>query len=172
MEDGLLQAINDVMEPLVGGAVEVQMDNAPGHVGLTVVEDLETFCEDNGLNITFALQPPQSPDLNILDLSFFSSLQARSNRLKIAAGNKVENLMECVDDAFWDYDSDTVEVHYGILFEIYNLILETEGNNNFQMPHNDIRRRQQAGTPLNLVRPNLREVRRLQRIVRDYFDNE
>jgi hypothetical protein len=74
--------------------------------------------------------------------------------------------------AYWDYDSDTIERHYGILYEVYNLVLEHEGDNDFEAFHSQVRLKQQNGQLLNRVRPNLREIRRLQRIVRDYFDNE
>ncbi len=53
-----------------------------------------------------------------------------------------------------------------------DLVLEHEGDNDFEAFHSQVRLKQQNGQLLNRVRPNLREIRRLQRIVRDYFDNE
>ncbi|WOG99681.1 hypothetical protein DCAR_0519035 [Daucus carota subsp. sativus] len=57
-----------------GGIIFVQQDNAKPHIS---VDDPE-FVEDvkrNGFDIRLCFQPPNSPDLNVLDLGFFRAIQ-------------------------------------------------------------------------------------------------
>ena len=60
---------------LRGQTIYIQQDNAPSHVP----EDDEEFARavaHTGLDIRLVNQPANSPDLNILDLGFFASLQS------------------------------------------------------------------------------------------------
>ena len=55
--------------------IYIQQDNAPSHVA----PNDKLFCQvakEGGFDIRLILQPPNSPDLNILDLGFFSSIQS------------------------------------------------------------------------------------------------
>jgi len=59
--------------------IYIQQDNAPCHVPL----DDEEFCRatcDGGFDIRLTFQPPNSPDLNVLDLGFFLPFNHCSNR--------------------------------------------------------------------------------------------
>ena len=54
----------------------LQQDNAPAHVAVddaAVTEEIARL----GLNLKLVNQPPNSPDLNINDLTFFRSLQTK-----------------------------------------------------------------------------------------------
>jgi len=58
-----------------GKPIFIQQDNAPFHLKL----DDPLFCEaakHEGFDIRLICQPPNSPDFNILDLSFFRAIQA------------------------------------------------------------------------------------------------
>lgn len=50
-----------------------------------------------GWNIEYETQPPQSPEINKLDLSLFYSLQTQSEKLKT---------IERVNQAYCEYDID------------------------------------------------------------------
>ena len=58
-----------------GHIIYIQQDNAKTHIS---VND-SVFCaaaQADGWDIRLTCQPPNSPDLNILDLGFFAALQA------------------------------------------------------------------------------------------------
>ena len=50
-------------------------------------------------------QPPNSPDLNILDPGFFSSIQSLQHQ---ACPNTVEALVHAVEDSFDEYPTERV----------------------------------------------------------------
>ena len=55
--------------------IYIQQDNAPCHIS----PDDEEFCRaasEGGFDIRLICQPPNSPDLNVLDLGFFSVIQS------------------------------------------------------------------------------------------------
>ena len=91
-----------VREKWPGGNIEtiyIQQDNAKTHVNPTDKE----FCEaaqEEGFDIRLMCQPPNSPDLNILDLGFFRALQ--SLRYKVTV-KSVDDLITAVEETFNNY---------------------------------------------------------------------
>ena len=58
-----------------GRPIFIQQDNAKTHIAV----DDPDFChvaQEDGWDIRLMCQPPNSPDLNVLDLGFFAALQA------------------------------------------------------------------------------------------------
>lgn len=58
-----------------GRTIFIQQDNAPCHVAV----DDEEFCRaalEGGFDIRLTCQPPNSPDLNVLDLGYFRAIQS------------------------------------------------------------------------------------------------
>ncbi|TYZ59832.1 hypothetical protein PybrP1_009936 [[Pythium] brassicae (nom. inval.)] len=71
--------------PAWGGRhIVLQRDNANPHRVVTSA-DLTATMVTTGLSIMVECQPPQSPDLNMLDLGFFSALQSEQFKRKRAA---------------------------------------------------------------------------------------
>jgi hypothetical protein len=58
-----------------GQPIFIQQDNAKTHILRDDVDFAEAVAA-TGLDIRIILQPPNSPDLNVLDLGFFSSIQS------------------------------------------------------------------------------------------------
>lgn len=55
----------------------IRQDGAPAHIAETMQSLLVAAATRIGLwNIKLELQPPKSPDVNVLDVLFFSALQA------------------------------------------------------------------------------------------------
>ena len=169
MEDGMLNAIAEVMKESGVDHVIVQMDNAPGHIGKDNPAEIDQWIEENDVNMTISFQPPNSPDLNICDLTFFVSLQARSDRLK-KDKKGVQGLMDAVEEAFDEYDRDTLERLFGHLYACYNEILKCEGSNQYDQPHAGVRKNQASGADLDLVCIDRNEYKRLKRMIATYFD--
>ena len=58
-----------------GKRVKLQHDNASSH-GNKIYKDILKLNAEHGWDIVVAPQPPQSPDLNVLDLGLFACIQA------------------------------------------------------------------------------------------------
>jgi hypothetical protein len=114
------------------------MDNAPGHTGHDNMQRLANFLEEEGYNLQFVLQPSNSPDLNLCDLTFFRSLDAQVNYLKDNCHGIVE-LMEAVEAGFEAYDPTKMEHGFGHLFATFRKIFEHRGGNDFRSPHDHVR---------------------------------
>ena len=88
--------------------------------------------------------PPQSPDLNKLDLCFFYSLQHRTNRIK-SGDMDVVTMIKAVKKAYREYKTDPLRRVHALLYVVYREILINLGDNQYDMPHTGIRKRQRNG---------------------------
>ncbi|CAM9974454.1 unnamed protein product, partial [Discosporangium mesarthrocarpum] len=87
-------------------------------------------------------QPPNLPDLNVLDLGLFHSIQ----RLKDDFGvTNVREVVEATIEAFDDYPRETLEQCWYCLFAVYGEVLGCKGDSNFSIPHPGINKAQGAG---------------------------
>jgi hypothetical protein len=90
-------------------------------------------CKSLNIDVIPLFQPPNSPDLNILDLSFFNSLQSRQFRGTL--GNCSATLVDTVIDTFLEYPWEVLDWAFLTLQSVMNEILKCDGNNNFKLPH-------------------------------------
>ncbi|ETO99846.1 hypothetical protein F441_22730 [Phytophthora nicotianae CJ01A1] len=81
----------------------VQQDNAKPHI-LPIDPDILAAGLEGGWSIRLIFQPPNSPDLNALDLGLFASLQSIQYQLPIYS---IEDLIDAVDDAYMQMSTDT-----------------------------------------------------------------
>lgn len=77
----------------------IQQDNAKTHIDVNDLEFVQAAQLD-GWNIQMTCQPPNSPDLNVLDLGFFAAIQALFQK---GTPNNIEQIVAKVDQAFRDY---------------------------------------------------------------------
>jgi hypothetical protein len=84
---------------------------------------------------TFQLktQPAQSPDLNMLDLSFFSALKHDLAHVRYA--NNVNQLIQNVKAAYQNYDPVSINNQWGHLYDVYRTVLQSFGTNQYKVPH-------------------------------------
>ncbi|XP_074298251.1 uncharacterized protein LOC141629089 [Silene latifolia] len=102
----------------------------------------------DGFNISLNQQPPNSPDLNVLDLGFFRSIQSLQQRLRAKTVDQlVNNVVQaweeepalCLDDVWLSLQAVMLEV------------LKNKGHNDFKLPHLGKQAQRAAGTlPRNL----------------------
>ena len=139
--------------------VVVQFDNAGGHgggrgdVNLTTIRKLQAWvrklpqrlrrmCRGNphGLPaIEFVAQPARSPDLNVLDLGAWWSLQVTVDRLKEENGGATVSeqvLRDRVLEA-WDLwqGAEKLDKLFNTLWNVLSKIEEVNGGNNYLLPH-------------------------------------
>ena len=143
-EGGLLSTLKSQAPYLKNMRVIIQHDGAKPHNCKGNLDKLNEYGQQDGWNIVIDTQPPQSPDLNKCDLSFFHSMQRATNMLK-ASNTTREKLLESVKLAYKNYDPLILERIEGIQHEIYRRVLENDGGNQFDMPHSGVRKRQKLG---------------------------
>ena len=61
-----------------GRTIWIQQDNARTHVPVDD-QDFARAAAQTGFDIRLINQPPNSPDMNVLDLGFFASLQSKTD---------------------------------------------------------------------------------------------
>ena len=109
----------------------VQQDNAKTHVDPKDVEFCQAAQQD-GFDIRLMYQPPNSPDMNVLDLSIFRALQ--SLRYKTVS-KTINDLIGAVHETFETY---SVEKLNRIFLTLQLCMMETmkvKGSNTYQLPH-------------------------------------
>jgi hypothetical protein len=146
MQDVLLPAIIEAM-PWAGKRgrkLVIQHDGAKPHTGKGNTQYWPELMLTlyPGRDIEVVVQPAQSPDLNVLDLGFFSSLQRKVDKTD---PDNLSALLDHVEECYWEYDPDTLERVWQALFNVYNCILQEKGGNEYLLPHTGVRKRQAAG---------------------------
>ena len=134
----------------------IQMDNAGGHGGgkgdiskttlaelnswaTNLPDDLLKLCPQGPPVFEFVAQPPRSPDLNVLDLGVWTSLQVAVDKLKHDKGNDsptVSELFDCCIDAWSKWPADKVlDKIFKTLVNVLSFIEEEKGGNDYTLPH-------------------------------------
>jgi hypothetical protein len=118
----VLPAIKEKWPPQERGTpVFIQHDNAKTHV---VVDDpfFGEAASVDGFDIRLMCQPPNSPDLNILDLGFFSSLQSAYQK---TSPKGIADIVQKVEKAYNDYSANVSNriflTHQSCMCEIMRL---------------------------------------------------
>ena len=112
--------------------VVIQLDNAGPHLSLTDKLLLEESRKYINVRISFKCQPAMSPNLNVLDLCFFNSLQT-SQLCKLATA--FEELRDNVLAVFRDYETAELSNIWITLELIYNEVINCKGTNKYRLPH-------------------------------------
>jgi hypothetical protein len=103
----------------------IQQDGAGAHVADNDPAMLSA-CGDGGWTISLAKQPPNSPDLNILDLGFFCSIQSLQHTIAPAS---IAELIECTKNAFAALNAEKLDETFLSLQQVMEAILRDFGNN-------------------------------------------
>ena len=87
----------------------------------------------NGIYIiTLHHWPPNSPDLNVLDLGFFNSIQTLQHE---KAATNIDELVAAVEEAYWEQDPETVNNIFLTQQKVMECVMKSEGKNNYKLPH-------------------------------------
>ena len=109
----------------------IQQDNARTHVQPDDPVFLAAV-KASGLYIRLTFQPPNSPDLNVLDLCFFSSIQSLAFE---SAPKNLKELIETVEQAYDAYDVKKLAKVYITLQSVLLEIMKDQGGNTYKPPH-------------------------------------
>ena len=130
--DKVLPAIVDAWpEKDPGEVIFIQQDNAKPHIFPTDPDFLAAVAKI-GLDIRLIQQPARSPDLNVLDLGFFNSLQSITNRL---TPKTLQDLIKGVLEEFQAYDATKLNKIFLSLQACCLEIMNHSGGNKYKLPH-------------------------------------
>ena len=103
----------------------IQQDNAKAHITQDDAEWQEVYQQED---FTFILiqQPPNSPDLNILDLGFFRSIQSLMHK---KMPKNIDLMLDAVKEAFYELQPTTLANVWMTLQYVMNEILKAQGSN-------------------------------------------
>ncbi|XP_021747559.1 uncharacterized protein LOC110713416 [Chenopodium quinoa] len=121
--------------------VVLQWDNARPHK-IPTDPEFVAACTQNGFKIQMVYQPPQSPDLNVLDLGLFTFMQSIQYQ---AFPKNVEELVKAVEDACNTFDPTSNKFTWVTLQSCMTEILKRMGDNNFTPPHMKKQRLEKMG---------------------------
>jgi len=145
----LLPAINS-KRPLNERAnvIKIQQDNAKPHLSPTDNQFLHAAQVLN-LNVQLTCQPPNSPDLNILDLGFFHSIQSLQYS---ESPTTIEDLIAAVVNSYNAITHTSLNDIFLTLQKVMESCILSDGNNNFKTPHCNKRRLENSGRlPISLA---------------------
>lgn len=137
--------------------IYIQQDNAPCHIS----PHDEEFCRaasEGGFDIRLICQPPNSPDLNVLDLGFFSAIQSLQQQ---EVTRLVDELIEVVKKSYDGFSSIESNKIYLSLQSGMIEIMKTKGLNNYDTPHmkkNALLNRGELPTTLKCDRELVEEI--------------
>ena len=76
--------------------IKIKQDNARPHISLMDVE-FRNVVKAIDLNVQLVCQPPNSPNMNVLDLGFFNAIQSLQHK---AAPRNIDELIWAVYESF------------------------------------------------------------------------
>ena len=114
-----------------GCPIFIQRDNAKTHI---TVDDPD-FCrvaKEDGWDIRLTCQPPNSPDLNVLDLGFFAALQALFEK---SSPSNIQEIEANVVKAYLEYPVDRANRVFLTLQACMREIMLAKGGQHYAIPH-------------------------------------
>ena len=108
-----------------GATIFIQQDNAKPHVLPNDVAFREAV-EQTDLDIRLLQQPPNSPELNCLDLCFHNSLQSLAD---CRSPTNIQELVQGVEEEFENYDPDKLHRSFITLEEDMFEVMKDKGGN-------------------------------------------
>lgn len=120
----------------------IQQDNAKPHISM-LDEAFTDAARTAGFHIRLRCQPPNSPDMNVLDLGFFNAIQSLQHQ---SAPKNVDELIVIVEKAFHDLDVSKLNYVFLTWQQCMLATLEDGGGNGYKIPHMGKESLNRAGT--------------------------
>ncbi|KAI5382333.1 uncharacterized protein LOC127110547 [Lathyrus oleraceus] len=115
----------------VGKKIFIQQDNARSHIN----KDDPDFCRaasESEFDIQLTCQPPNSPDLNVLDLGFFNAIQSLQQKEPVKS---IDELVGAVQKAFDEFSTVQSNKIFSTLQSCMIEIMKINGSNKYKIPH-------------------------------------
>jgi hypothetical protein len=114
-----------------GRTIWIQQDNAKPHILPNDTEFLKAVAGID-LDIRLMQQPPNSPDMNVLDLCFFRSLQSSTDN---SAPKTIKELIENVEQEYNNYEVDKLARSFLTLQSCMIEVMKEGGGIGYKIPH-------------------------------------
>ena len=114
-----------------GMAIKIQQDNARPHISGNDPAFLERVAAME-LNVSLIQQPPNSPDLNVLDLGYFNAIQSLQQKQRM---NNIDELVDVVENSFAGLHQKTLNKVFLTLQKVMELVILNDGCNQYKLPH-------------------------------------
>ncbi|XP_074300843.1 uncharacterized protein LOC141632172 [Silene latifolia] len=114
-----------------GRKIFIRQDNSRPHISPNDL-DFKAAATSDGWDMELICQPPNSPDLNILDLGLFRSIQTLQHE---KAPKSVVELVNAVVRSYEEVTAVILNHTWLTLQTCMNEILKKKGNNNYKIPH-------------------------------------
>lgn len=115
----------------IGNPIFIQQDNARVHINDNDEEFRQAATQD-GFDIRLMCQPPNSPDLNVLDLGFFSAIQSLQHK---EAPKTVDELINAVVKSFETFSSVKSNHIFLTMQSCMIEIMKAKGCHKYKIPH-------------------------------------
>lgn len=129
--EDVLPAIRSKWPQGHSGPILIQQDNAKPHVApgdeLFVAES-----QKDGFDIQLICQPPNSPDMNVLDLGFFQAIQSVQYQ---QAPQSIDDLVQAVQDSFQALERAKLNNVFLSLQQVLIEVMKVGGGNKYVQPH-------------------------------------
>lgn len=147
MIDKVLPAIKAKWPQNHTGPIFIQQDNAKPHIDVNDSEFIEASSQD-GFDIRLCFQPPNSPDLNVLDRGFFRAIQSLQEQEVL---HTVDELVSAMQTSFDKMQSQELNNVFLTFQTCMKEILKVHCGNNYQIPHiGKSRLERQGNLPLQI----------------------
>lgn len=119
----------------------IQQDNARTHINHDDQEFIQEATRD-GFDIRLMCQPANSPDLNVLDLGFFSAIQSLQHK---ESPKTIDELVRAVVKSFENFSS-VKSNHIFVTLQLCMIeIMKANGSNKYKIPHFNKERLEREG---------------------------
>jgi len=124
--------IPDIKEkwPIKRATIFIQLENAKPHCPADD-PDIVAAGTSDGWNIRLRFQPAKSPDFNVLDLGFFSSIQSLQYKEMIRNAGE---LVQAVVQSFWELPKRKLEDTFLTFQKVLECSIKEMGGNQYKLP--------------------------------------
>jgi hypothetical protein len=109
----------------------IEQDNAKPHSSGTEFE-LASALNQDGFDIRLASQPPNSPDMNVLDLGLFRAIQSLQHQLPQKG---IDSLIAATEQAYWSMDPEKLNNIFLSWQQCMIEVMRNDGCNRYKLPH-------------------------------------
>lgn len=109
----------------------IQQDNARTHI-LRGDLEFQSAVQLTGMDIQIRNQPPNSPDLNVLDLGYFNSIQSLQHE---KSPSNLDSLIAVVEESFRELEPHKLNDIFITLQGCMAQCIGVNGSNNYKIPH-------------------------------------
>ncbi|KAF0697312.1 Aste57867_11995 [Aphanomyces stellatus] len=129
--DKVIPAIRDKWPRGDTKNIKIQQDNARPHVPPCDV-DVVAACTSMGWNMEVVYQPPNSPNMNVLDLGFFRVIQAFQLE---KFSSSLEEIVATTEAAWVDVSMRTLDKNFLTLQCCIQEVIRSNGGNDYNIPY-------------------------------------